>query len=153
MQATSNFNQSFVSGIGYLLIACVLIVCWTGCGDAGRVEVEGQVSFQGVNLKGGSVTFLSSDHDGLVAAGLIDSEGRYRLRETQGVSGVLPGVYQVAIRSFEGGALDGAPPDADSGARVVRIPESYADVETSGLTVTVDKTTTTVNFDLTDPAP
>lgn len=121
------------------------MLCLTGCGETGRVEVQGRVTFQGTPLKTGSVTFASTGEDGAVAASLIDSEGRYRLRESQDVVGIWPGTYDVAIRSLDEGQDLAAPPDPDY---VSPIPLKYAATKTSGLTVTVDETTSTIDFDL-----
>ena len=124
------------------LMLLVVVVC--GCsGSSGLTRVTGTVTYEGVPLTNGSITFVS-DAGGENAAGMINAHGEYTLSTHRPGDGVAPGTYRVCISSFE------TPPDMrqDSGKRA--IPERYFDVQHSGLTATVkEQRTQVIDFPLT----
>jgi hypothetical protein len=100
-------------------------------------QVKGNVSYDGVPLTNGSISFVS-ESGGENAAGMINAKGEYTLSTHQPGDGAAPGTYRVCISSFE--TLPGMQPN--SGKRAV--PEKYFDVRHSGLTATVENRRTQV---------
>jgi hypothetical protein len=122
-----------------VLLALVASGCSSG---SGLTKVTGTVTYEGVPLTNGSISFVS-DSGGENAAGIINEHGEYTLSTHQPGDGVAPGTYRVCISSFE--TLPEMTPQ--SGKRA--IPERYFDVRHSGLTATVEKRRTQViNFSL-----
>ena len=123
----------------WLVIPLVTVATW-GCGargDTNLAKVGGLVTFDGKPVSSGAINVLSEG--GATATGAIDSQGRYTLS-------VVPGNYQVAVRATDGFAtMDaaGKPVPAKS-----LVPEKYSDINTSGLTVTVQSGKNEINFDL-----
>jgi hypothetical protein len=95
-------------------------------------SVQGKVSYKGVPLPGGTVTFHPPK--GKAISGWLDKEGSYS------VKGVPAGPVKVTIetkslKKLKGGVPKGkAPPP---GTKYVPIPEKYASPETSGLILQV----------------
>lgn len=117
-----------------------------GCGGgADMVRVTGHVTYDGQPLTTGEISFSSVD-GGRIAMSGIDSKGNYELRTSTTVAGVAPGNYKVKIVAVEqqsGMSDDGKPFPAKR-----LIPEKYGDVATSGLTATVEKGKSKIDFDV-----
>src|SRR5262249_47617020 len=100
----------------------LLALASSGCSTGSRLtQVKGKVSYDGVPLTNGSISFVS-DSGGENAAGIINEKGEYTLSTHQPGDGAAPGTYRVCISSFE--TLPGM--KQNSGKRA--IPEKYFDV-------------------------
>ena len=87
-------------------------------------------------MSSGSINFF---REGASAAAVVDGRGRYTMS-------LPPGDYQVSIR-----ALEEYSRMAEGGQVVLPkslIPREYGDIATSGLTATVEKSQSDVDFDL-----
>jgi hypothetical protein len=127
---------------------CLILLMLPACGGSGlnTVPVSGRVTYKGVPLTSGTITFSPQDQaSGRAAWAYIDPGGRYSLTTVRMNDGALPGRYRVAVLAY-----DEAREDADKtrGRGRPTIPEKYLDHETSGLTATVESRTTTLDFDL-----
>lgn len=132
----------------FVLLALCMTSVATGCG--GNYTVKGQVVFPDgtpvPGLDGRGVSFESIEgHYSAVAT--IDSEGRFELYSIKSGDGVRPGKYRVMIPALPppmAGDLDilagkklskPTPPPPDP------IHAKYRSVETSGLEVVIDRST------------
>lgn len=118
--------------LGVLLIA--------GCGGPTgpkTVPVSGVVTFKGVPLTRGEVSFIPADTSkGPSAAGKIGSDGKDALTTRSVNDGAIPGDYRVVVFSYEDPpeqAKDRAAPPVGKPA----IPTRYFDMKTSELKATV----------------
>lgn len=120
------------SGLRPWLVGLVLAAA-AGCGP-GRGELSGKVTYQGKDVRGGSVSVVGGD--GIPRSAFIVEDGRYRVPD-------LPaGPVRVAVtspdpgRAARPGKVGGPAPRADR-AGWFPLPEKYADFATSGLTATL----------------
>jgi hypothetical protein len=116
--------------LGLLLAAVVLV---SGCGGAeriGTVPAKGKILFNGQPLAGASIRFYPEK--GPAASGFSNDAGEFVMETNGDNPGVLPGTHQVTIEKI-------GPPDPkdEYAPRERLIPEKYATIQTSGLTVTV----------------
>jgi hypothetical protein len=145
----------------------LLIVSISACqSSSGNSTVSGKVTYKGQPLKNGEVHFKAAD--GNWVSGEIKSDGTYEAKD------IPRGNLQVEIKCYndelaneyyawlagrakkEGDPIgpDGKP--IPKGSRILEreefslIPKKYAKYETSGLTLTVNESKVTKNFDLTD---
>lgn len=114
-------HASFLSlrrnGWGHAAVMVLLGGLIVGCNRGPAVvPVSGIVSFEGKPLEGATVMFLPKGEPGqgtLLAFGLTDAEGRFRLRTNVGpkasYDGAVPGEYRVAVSKY-------VPPKGMSGA-------------------------------------
>ena len=113
------------------LSVCLLVLgLCSGCGNSdGRVEVTGEVTFDGKPLEDGNITF--GGPQGAAGAGKIVN-GKFSLSESGDEDGVQPGSYDVLISSWfeERGSVR---PDGSFSPGSTRIPLSYLDPKKSGL--------------------
>jgi len=121
------------------------LLALTGCGS-GRpklVKVSGQVYIDGQPLAAGVPGFIQVVPEGTrPATGNIDpATGRFTLTTFENDDGCVPGTHKVAIilRAMVG---------TES---VSLIDEKYADPNTSGLTITIDKPTDSARIDISGP--
>lgn len=132
-------------GRGAGLAGCfvLLALASAGCSTGPHLtKVTGTVSFGGVPLTNGSISFVAED-GGENAAGIINSRGEYTLRAHLRGDGAAPGRYRVCISSFE------KPPTMEENSGRRAIPAKYFDVRHSGLTATVeDRRTQVIDFPL-----
>ncbi|RUL86269.1 hypothetical protein [Tautonia sociabilis] len=133
---------------GSLSICLALIAA--GCGSSGPTmgRVSGVVTHGGAPLTKGNVTFVPDDPDAPYATGQIGPDGSYTLATSEFGDGAVVGSYKVAISGLgPEDVLDYIPPDASDQPQSP-ISLKYADVNTSGLTATVERGSNTFNFDL-----
>ena len=113
----------------------VTLLFFTGCSGANDLlpttKVDGSVSFQGIALESGTVTFFPIA-GGKHAIGLIAKEGVFNLSTYETGDGAILGKHKVVINvSYQ--MPDGKPaPDS-----VLRIPVKYTKLETTPLIVEV----------------
>lgn len=141
--------KRFIDNSTGCLMLGFVIVCGNlaGCGPSGPqieyADVTGKVSYKGVALKMGQVSF--QPEFGARAVGEIKEDGTYQLR------GVV-GPNSVTIESHEPGALPGAPdaPRMMKSEPKTYIPYKYA-TSSSGLKFDVKAgTTNQADFDVVD---
>lgn len=143
------------SGIGFITaqgLAAAIALFLIGCRPSEFQYVEGVITLDGVPVEAATVTFRPREKGGMMAAGISDVSGRYRLNPLRGKegAGALVGEYDVSIIKTR------EPEDGDtSGTRTGRIeyvtPPDYSDSATSGLTATIKpgrNTGASVSFDL-----
>ena len=109
-----------------------------GCRPSPFQYVEGVVTLDGTPVEGATVTFRPKEKGGMMAAGITDANGVYRLNPLQGKrgAGAMVGDFDVAIMKArdpgEGGTRE------QLTGKVERItPPAYADIATSGLKATI----------------
>jgi hypothetical protein len=124
----------------------------TGCRPSEFQYVEGVITLDGVPVEGASVTFRPREKGGMMAAGMSDAGGRYRLNPLRGKdgAGVLVGEYDVAVFKAREPS-DGNTVLVREGPIEYVTPPGYADTATSGLTATIKpgrNTGESVSFDL-----
>jgi hypothetical protein len=124
-----------------------LITSLPGCGGPARTEVTGQVKYNGQPIdRKGTISFLGAD--GVPISAEIDTSGNYH------ASGVCLGENKVSVvytRSDEippKGRVKGRVPDPNKPIDVPAatgpaflIPDTFAAPESSGLKVTIEKST------------
>ncbi|WP_347245669.1 hypothetical protein [Thermogutta sp.] len=128
-----------------LLVMALIASTIPGCGQ-GRprlVKVSGQVFIDGQPLAAGVPGFIRVVPDGMrPATGQIDPQtGRFTLTTYENGDGCVPGTHKVAI-------ILNAMVGQES---VSLIDEKFANPETSGLTVTIEKPTDSLRIDITGP--
>jgi len=145
-----NSRDSFMTAQFLATAATALILI--GCRPSEFQYVEGVITLDGVPVEGASVTFRPREEGGMMAAGISDASGRYRLNPLRGRdgAGALVGEYDVSIiktREPSNGVARGTRED-----RIEYVtPPGYADKATSGLTATIKpgrNTGESVSFDL-----
>ena len=143
------------SGIGFITaqgLAAAIALFLIGCRPSEFQYVEGVITLDGVPVEAATITYRPREKGGMMAAGMSDASGRYRLNPLRGKdgAGALVGEYDVSIIKTR------EPVDSDtSGSSPGRIeyvtPPGYADTATSGLTATIKpgrNTGESVSFDL-----
>jgi hypothetical protein len=152
-------NFRILRATGLLLLVGAI----TACGNGGKAELSGKVTYKGTPLTFGEVQVKGSD--GVIVSGQINSDGTYT------VQGVARGSCQVAITAVDEKAStayflalagrgnggdpigpDGKPrpkggPALDRSA-FSKIPTKYGEFNTANLTVDVKDAKATKNFDL-----
>ena len=127
----------------WVLIVCLIGVTGCGSGRPKIVKVSGQVFIDGQPLAAGVPGFIQVVPEGTRAAtGNIDPQtGRFTLTSFEADDDCVPGTHKVAIilRAMVG---------TES---VSLIDEKYANPNTSGLTVTIDKPTDSLRIDISGP--
>jgi hypothetical protein len=148
----------------FALGSIVVFLGTFGCGG-GPSSVSGKVSYNGVPVTGGSITFLMPDGKTKIP-GSIDQNGNYTAQtkltgkaevsiETESVkkaSGILASNPMTKTGAEITGEMKGKMGTTlGSGLpQYVKIPSKYADPKTSGLTVEMKSGNTTQDFNLTD---
>lgn len=122
-----------------------------GCGGGQPVApVEGKVTYKGVPLKFGSVTF--QPEIGPRALGLIQPDGTFRLSTHGNSDGAIVGTHRVRIvcAEHQNPELQKTAEAAEGMCSRSLIPEKYTFPETSGFQVEVREHNEPFVFDLTD---
>ena len=129
------------AGLARCLVLLALVA--SGCSNGPHLtKVTGTVTFEGIPLTNGSISFVS-DSGRANAAGIINEHGEYTLSTHRPGDGVTPGTYRVCIASFE------TLPEMKQHSGKRAIPERYFDVRHSGLSATVeDRRTQVIDFPL-----
>jgi hypothetical protein len=169
-------NPSIVKSILRLVCGCLslgLLIGTTGCRkslhETQHEEVSGKVLFNGKPLPGGRVTFAAIE-GGFASSQPIDENGNYKINAPIGKV-----LISVDNRMFQPKSAAGKRKDAvqtpspdqhpkrpgsqeveaepTKGRRYVRIPERYANCDTSGLTYTVQPGPQTHDIELSDKPP
>jgi hypothetical protein len=119
----------------------LLLVFLVGCGN-GNVSLKGKITFSddGSPLTEGTVAFLK---DGKQSRGTIKEDGTYVVGTEKTTDGLPPGKYQVIVS-----ALKSIPIDEENGIYNYEqlIDRKYERPETSGLTIEVNASTKTFDF-------
>lgn len=123
-----------------------------GCQRSEFQYVEGVITLDGVPVDGASVAFRPRAKGGMMAAGMTDANGRYRLNPLRGKdgTGALAGEYDVSIIKTKEPGEPGVSASREGRLEYVT-PPGYADAATSGLTATIKpgrNTGESVSFDL-----
>ena len=145
-----NSRNGFIAPWALATAATVLFLI--GCQRSEFQYVEGVITLDGVPVEGASVTFRPREKGGMMAAGVSDASGRYRLNPLRGKdgAGALVGEYDVAVfKAREPG--DGNTVLVREGPIEYVTPPGYSDTATSGLTATIKpgrNTGASVSFDL-----
>lgn len=137
-----------------ILVACVAVILWGGCGGGGAAPkptgtVSGKVTMKGAPLPKVTVTFFG---DGDTAAAVTKDDGTYSL--VHGASADVPaGEYKVSVTSVTPvTTMDPTEMMKQTPAATPvksPIPEKYAKAEKSGLTAVIKAgANADVNFDL-----
>jgi hypothetical protein len=138
-----------MKGLAQKVLVCLMLslsLTWfNGCGS-GRpklVKVSGQVFIDGQPLAAGVPGFIQVVPTGTrPATGNIDPQtGRFSLTTFEPGDGCVPGTHKVAIILRTMAGMES----------VSLIDEKYADPNSSGLTITVDKPTDSLRIDISGP--
>lgn len=120
----------------------VVLVMLAGCGKKGPDlhPVTGLVTFQGAAVHDAQVVFENATQ-GIYLTAITNAEGKYQVRTIDG-EGLPAGEYRIAVRP--------APSDEvgltkDPGVRK-DIPDRYRKSSTSGLSITVTESPSTVDI-------
>lgn len=114
------------------------LIASIGCDSKPEMaKVSGQVLIDGKPLKFGSIQVAPAGYRPAVAK--LDGEGRFTLSTSTDGDGVVLGTHPVAVIGTE---------SKGPGAQFWHAPKRYADIASSGLTITVDKTTSEVTVEL-----
>ena len=130
-----------------ILFPFVLVLAaavFAGCGGGG-VQLTGTVTFyDGEPLEFGTVCFVAGNS---MSRGDIGPGGKYRVSTNNPSDGIPPGTYTVYLINTE--RTEEVPIGGDGDFRDVTIrtvAPKYTSPTTSGLTVTVDRSTRTFDF-------
>ena len=129
-------NRNVISAHTVLFVALLACVSWfVGCGPAEPPSgsVSGKVIYNGQPLSSGVVTLIN-EKAGIGASVKIDSSGGYHIQT------IRTGEYAVAVHSV--------PPPPGGKFVKLDIPEKYQDLQTSGLSVTVEEGENTADLEL-----
>ncbi len=159
MRRIGDLTGIVMAATGLLLIA--------GCGDDSglgtRYPVSGTVTYKDKPVEKGQISFIPNDPRTQHAANGYIENGRYTLTTAKAGDGALPGKYKVTITSQDvdntavietvvkkgGGGRQGDIAKAASQAKNL-IPAKYKLTDTSGLEVTVEAKSNTLDFPLKD---
>jgi hypothetical protein len=145
--------------MGLLCLGSMVALASAGCGGGAAATVSGKVLYKGAPLKGGNVTFVSTEGKTSISAA-IKEDGSYQLANVP-VGAVKICVETESLRSqvtrsmSKGPGTSGVPPSykappgaseqtgykppepQDTSSRYVQIPPQYAKADTTDLTYTV----------------
>jgi hypothetical protein len=140
--------------VGAVVFLGSLLVAAGGCGTKGS-RVEGSVKYKGQPVEGANVE-LRTDGGDLIAVGITDPAGKFRLTTGQGKDAVPHGTYKAVVSKFEAPkATEGVKVDPSSGGMskdVIKmmagsmgkkdppknsLPERFGSPKTTTLSVTV----------------
>lgn len=133
------------SWLASVALVLALVICVAGCGKGGPkpVRVSGQVLVDGQPLVTGVPGYVRViPAEGRPATGAIDPQtGKFSLMTFKEGDGCIPGTHKVAVivRHMVGSES------------VSLIPEKYAEPASSGLSVTIDGPTDSLEINLSGP--
>lgn len=132
---------------GWIVAGCLLsglLLTVAGCsGSNDVVGVSGKITYNGQPAPAGAITFqpVPGQPEGLQpASSAINPDGTYAMTSAFG-NGVQPGKYRVAIACME-------PVDLDNPVQKWLVPQKFANPETSGLTIEVPATSSSMKHDI-----
>jgi hypothetical protein len=134
----------------WLVFALVAIV-FLGCGG-GRRETLGKVSGR-VTLRSApaypSVVIFVNQQQGIHTTAIVGEDGQYSVKLARG-DGLPLGTYQVAVTPGPGKApsFTPGPPIRVDSSKYPKIPKTYQDPKTSGLTLTVKEGDNPFNIEM-----
>jgi hypothetical protein len=147
---------------GLALLLSLAALAASGCGKKNST-VTGKVTYKGVPLKGGIVSFLPPRGEGAAIAADIGQDGTYTAENvpTGEMRVTVDTAYLKPPADFRGGPPNYKPPEgagggykppdlSNTGERYTKIPDKYSDPDASGLTLTVKGGAQTFPIDLTD---
>lgn len=106
------------------LLACMIWSVGCGLAEPPSGSISGKVIYNGQPLTVGVVT-LVNETTGVGASVELDSSGDYYIQS------IRTGQYNAAVHN--------SPPPPGARAVMLNIPEKYQDIQTSGLSVTVEE--------------
>ncbi len=142
----------------FIILATLALVCATvlvGCGKSrkGLVPAQGVLTLNGAPVEGATVIFSPKTFGGeaVTSSAVTDKDGKFKMSTDKPGDGIFPSEYAVTVMKdvIEGGiSLEEAKdrienPDKYRGEKdpeqtvIHHIPVKYADMNTSGLSVTV----------------
>ncbi|MFY9251938.1 MAG: hypothetical protein WAO83_00680 [Fuerstiella sp.] len=129
----------------FMVTTALISAVFVGCGgpEDGRITVTGTVSIDGTPLPDGTVTFYKGSESSGV--GKIDG-GQFTVSQSGGSEGMQPGVYQVAVQSWEVEPFAVNESGEMGGPGKSRIPEKYHSSSTSELTAEISAEKSSVDF-------
>jgi hypothetical protein len=139
-----------------LVVFLAVIVAGPGCGGSrlGTVPLSGRITYKGVPLAGGTITFHPVDAAKCrPATASIQPDGSFVAATLENDRGIMPGEYRVSVVLVKSPLFDVSPAQAAAAAKNnMVLPPRYADPATSGLTVIVEPGggSKTHNIDLTE---
>lgn len=138
MKCLNNRLRLGPSALWLVLLGGLLVMVGCGEGRPKRVPISGQVLIDGKPLPLGYLRLIP---EGARPAGArIGPDGRFTLTTFEGSDGAVPGTHRATVRASE----------ALSPTKVKwYAPKKYADAQTSGLTVDVDRPTDSLVIELT----
>ena len=115
-----------------LALLCLLCASASGCNDGRprRMPVSGQVLIDGEPLTAGNIRVVPAD--ARAATGTIGPDGKFTLTTFAPDDGCVPGTHPVLITAFE---------TINAGAIRWIAPPKYRDLDSSELSVTIEKAT------------
>ena len=141
---------AFMAGFFAFLIGC------GGGNDRKNLILTGKVSYKGSIVSGGTIKLIPTDTKIVPVTSQINPNGTYSVVPT-GLGDMKVAIETESIKGQTGAAYNvpagkkGLPEITDTNLpKYVTIPGKYADVNTSGLTVTIQKGKNEKNFELTD---
>ena len=105
--ATTSHKPSRISLLLALAATGGVLLFFVGC-DAGRVTIEGAVSFDGHPIESGSIVFEPADGKG-ASTGATIADGRYSLNNQEGIAAAKKVVRITGVRKT-GRKIEAGPP-------------------------------------------
>jgi hypothetical protein len=124
------------------LLLMLMTLAATGCGKSDWGYMSGKVLLNGQPIGPGMISLERVDGQGAGAMGLVDTDGNYTITSARKKEGAAVGEYRVTINpnlkdfGFE------------QGANRAPIPARYANADTSGLSVNVERGRKQFDFEL-----
>jgi hypothetical protein len=125
----------------------IIVLTLAGCNSSSfDADVAGTITLDGKPVAPGVVSFSPVEQGKNASRGNIDTQGRYFL-VTRHERGIDPGEYRVVVLVYEKGDTPG--PGERAPMPPPLVPEKYLNVDTSGLTFTVEPGSNRIDIALT----
>ena len=121
----------------------VILLTMAGCGGADWGYLEGTVLLNGQPAGPGTISLEPMEGDRAGAIASFGEDGKFAVRSAGRKEGAPTGEYRVLIYGGENFGEEQRGPRTES-----KIPARYSNPSTSELTVTIERGSQTVNFDL-----